>query len=428
LMWPSSEPAQRMVLLSAAPMAMAASILAAAASSSVGWSRWRLVVGLAAGLAFGLAPLPWSQAVITEVHGLNALFVALAVVLIASLSGFRRSGWEEAALALGAGIGLGNHLTFLLMAPPLALALAARWRSGERRRVAKIAFAFASGAVVYALLPLLARSHPPVNWGDASTANGLWWLVSGGPYRGMVFGLPPAEIPPRVGAGAKLLLDQLGFVGLGLLGVGLAAGRSRWTWVDRTTLWMAASYAVFALAYNAADSFVYLIPAWMGMTWWMMLGLERLLSLADVRGRTVPAAMLGVTAVLAAVRVPAIVRQVDARKDVRAMAYTERVLTQAPPGAFVLTSTDQDTFPLWYSHFAQGQRPDLRLVVVPLAQYDWYRENLMWTYPDLDLPSPEAADVWVWKDQLLDRNARPVCGTRITGEGVALDVELSCEN
>ncbi|MEW6567727.1 MAG: DUF2723 domain-containing protein [Chloroflexota bacterium] len=426
LIWPAGEPAQWMVLLSAASMGLAAGILAALATSGWEEGRWKTLVGLTAGLAFGLAPLPWSQAVIAEVHGLNAFFAALTIVLIAELSVPRRAGWGEGAVALAAGLGLGNHLILLLMGPPLAAALALRWRSGERRRAAVAATAFASGLIVYGLLPLLALHHPPVNWGDASTWDGFWWLVSGGPYRGMVLGLPPAEVPQRVGAWARLLLDQFGIVGLGLIGVGLAGGRSRWPWVDRTALWMIAAYSVFAVEYNAADSSVYLIPAWMGLAWWLALGFGTLLSWAQVHHRALPVAMVGAVVILAAGRLPAIIRQVDAWHDLRAIAYAERVLTEAPTGALVLTTTDQDSFPLWYAQFALGRRRDLRLVVVPLAQFDWYRRSLKWTYPDLDLPPPEVDDVWAWEADLLRRNPRPVCRTQVVGEGAGLDVNLSC--
>jgi hypothetical protein len=427
LIWPGREPAQRMALLSAASMALAAGILGVLAISGREGMGWKAVAGLSAALGFGLAPLPWSQAVIAEVHGLNASFAALTLGLISRLSLSGNLGWGDVGLALAAGLGLGNHLTLLLMVPPLAAAIVARWLSGERRRAVVTAAAFGCGLAVYGLLPLLARRHPPVNWGGASTWDGFWWLVSGGPYRGMVLGLPPGEVPQRVAAWARLVLDQFGLVGLGLIAVGLAAGRSRWPWVDRTSLWMAAAFSIFALGYNSADSSAYLIPAYLGLAWWLALGLVVVLSWVERLRPGSAVLVIGLVVLAGATRLPAIIRQVDAGHDRRALEYTEHVLRQAPPDALVLTSGDHDSFPLSYAQFALGQRPDLRLVVVPLGQFDWYRRGLGYTYPDLDLPPPDVGDVWAWEAELLARNPRPVCRTEVLGEGAGLEVRLSCE-
>lgn len=426
LAWPAGEPAYRITLLSAASMALAGGTLAALAASGSPGIGWKAAAGLAAGLSFGLAPLPWSQGVIAEVHGLSALFAALTLVLVGYLSSCQRMGWEGAVLGLAAGLGLGNHLTLTLMIPPLAAALRACWRSGGRRRAIMPAVAYSLGLGAYALLPLLARQHPPVNWGDASTWDGFWWLVTGGPYRGMVLGLPLSEAPQRVAAWGGLLLDQFGPLGLGLVGVGLALGRSRWPWVDRTALWMAAVYSVFALVYNAADSSAYLIPAYLGLAWWLALGLVVVLSWVERLRPGSAVLVIGLVVLAGAARLPAIIRQVDAGHDRRALEYTERVLRQAPPDALVMTSRDYDSFPLWYAQFALGQRPDLRLVVVPLAQFDWYRRGLGYTYPDLDLPPLDVGDVRDWEMKLLARNPRPVCRTEVLGEGAGLEVRLSC--
>jgi MFS family permease len=427
LAWPGGTAAYRLVLLSAASMALAAGILAALAASCRQGMRWKMVAGLAAGLGFGLAPLPWSQAVIAEVYGLNVFCVALILVLIASLSVARRSRRGEVALALAAGLGLGNHLTILLMVPPLAAALMTRWRSGECRRAAVAGIAFIFGLAVYGILPLLARHHALVNWGNASTWTGFWWLVSGGTYRGMVFGLPLSDMLQRLGSAPRLLLAQFGPVGLGLIGVGLVFGRSPWPWLDRTAIWIAAVYSLFALGYNAPDSSNYLIPALAGLAWFLALGLSSVLSWAESwrQGAAVP--VIGIVGVLALVRLPSIIGQVDARHDLRATEYIRAVLHQAPADALVLTSTDQDSFPLWYAQSALGQRPDLRLVVVPLGQFEWYRRDLGTVYPDLDLPIEGPTDVWTWETELLKRNPRPICQTEIVGEGAELVVRLRCD-
>ena len=75
--------------------------------------------GMAAGLAFGLAPLVWSQAVITEVYALQALLV----VILFHLYGFPKSGSGAYDCLRGAflGLALTAHLTSLVLLPALLM-------------------------------------------------------------------------------------------------------------------------------------------------------------------------------------------------------------------------------------------------------------------------------------------------------------------
>jgi hypothetical protein len=135
---------------------------------------------------------------------------------------------------------------------------------------------------------------------------------------------------------------------------------------------------------------------------------------------------VGVLVVAWAARLPRIIAEVDARHDRRAAEYAAQVFRQAPPDALILTTRDHDSFPLWYAQYGLGQRPDLRLVVVPLAQFDWYRRGLGHTYPDLSLPAEDVADISAWEAELLARNARPVCRTDVIGEGDEMAVRVDC--
>jgi hypothetical protein len=244
----------------------------------------------------------------------------------------------------------------------------------------------------------------------------------------MVFGLPLEEVSGRAAAWAGLLLRQFGLLGWALIGVGLALGRSRSPWVDRSALWMAVAYSAFALGYEAGDSSAYLIPAYLGVAWWLALGLRAALKWAERLRPQYALLAVGVLFVAWATRLPGIIPEVDARHDGRAAEYAARVLQQAPPNALILTSRDHDSFPLWYAQYGLGQRPDLRLVVVSLGQFGWYRRGLAYTYPDLSLPSDDVGDTWAWEAELLARNARPVCRTEVVGEGDELAVRFDCRS
>jgi hypothetical protein len=209
--------------------------------------------------------------------------------------------------------------------------------------------------------------------------------------------------------------------------VGLLYGRSRFAWLDRITYWMVPIYSVFALGYNTADSFDYLIPAYLGFAWWIALGLEvaaSRLATIDARGAALlPLLLVGEIIV----RTPARWRQVDASGDLAAEAFTRRIMAEAPPGALVVTEGTEDTFALWYAVFGRGWRPDLKVVVAPLAQYAWYREGLGHTYPSLAFPDRFAGDVWAWVDSLLGRNPVPVCRTHVLEPESSERVVFDCD-
>ncbi|MCK7500513.1 MAG: DUF2723 domain-containing protein [Comamonadaceae bacterium] len=77
------------------------------------------LAGMTAGYTFGLAPLIWSQAVITEVYALQAFLVMLIITLYtrsvpASAPKVKAlDRWRGLAL----GLATGNHLTTLLLVP-----------------------------------------------------------------------------------------------------------------------------------------------------------------------------------------------------------------------------------------------------------------------------------------------------------------------
>ena len=105
--------------------------------------------------------------------------------------------------------------------------------------------------------------------------------------------------------------------------------------------------------------------------------------------------------------VPAMAR-VDASRDDTAERFGRAVLEGAPPGAIIMSSEDRYSFALWYWREAAGARRDLIVVVERLLPFDWYRDQLRWTYPDVQLPARPGTG---WADELIRLNDRPVCRT-----------------
>ena len=319
-------------------------------------------VAICTGLSLGLAPIFWSQALITEVYALAAFFTALVVVF--ALRG--GPGW---ALGLAWGVGMGSHPTLLFLAPLVA------WRAwgnrgGRLRRLAQAGLLVLLGwGAMYGPV-LLARGGTPSAWGDVSTLGGWWALVSGQLYRGYVFGLPLTAWPQRLLAWMGLMARQFTPFGVALAGLG-------WLHLWRELRPLAAAsalafgaFSLYAIGYNTADSLVYLVPALPLLALWLGVGLARAATWLGDRLRR------GAWLILLLPLLQGLLfwGEMDLSGDREAREWAERVLQQAPSRAVLLTDQDAHTFALWYVHDVLGERPDIVVMDQDLWAQGPYRE------------------------------------------------------
>ncbi len=410
-------------LLTALAAGLVYSIVTAFLSTSRPVQVWP--AGMAAGMAFGLAPLIWSQAVITEVYALQAFLVLLILYLYAVAKPGGASDAEQSRLSswrgLALGVAMGNHVTTIFLVP-VALLLGSiqghpepdgtpqaerSWfrnlkldAASLRRQVAW----FGVGLSLYLIIPLRALAHPPVNWGNAVTPERLWWLVSGQLYQSYYLEFSLAGLWERIQAWAALLLEQFGLPGLvlGLIGLVVFGSRSR---LYALTGWMAAVSLAFAVFYRSDDSYVYLIPMFISFAIWIGLGSAGLVKGLSPR---LPLLGFGLGLILMGYFVGRSVTQMselDASADLRAESFGREVLSAVPENAMIFAKGDRAIFTLWYFHFALSQRPDLAVMASDLLHFDWYQENLQSTYPSLAVPGP-----FPWPETMALANpARPAC-------------------
>ncbi len=330
-------------------------------------------IALIAGLAFGLAPAIWSQAVISEVYGLQSLLLILFVwgMLEENLPG---GEWMRGLLF---GLTLSNHLTALLLFPLLLLRTGPQVRLVHPGDLVKRSLGCAAGLSLYLTLWIHAAwFHAPVNWGNPVTLENFWWLVSGRLYASYPFDISLAQAGLRLRAVGGLLLDQFTIPGV-LIGIyGLFSGMPRRTLL--ATLWIFVCFAGFATFYGSYDSQVYLIPAYLAFVVWVAYGIQ------DVPQKLAkPAVTLIVLGLL--VRAPFTLPTVDASHAPQAEQFGARYIAQAPQNAILFASSDEAVFALWYFHYALHQRPDTVIIADQLLPYPWYAENLAYTYPSLRL-------------------------------------------
>lgn len=359
---------------------------------------------LLAGAAFGLTPLAWSQAVITEVYTLQAFLTALILYLY-----LFPSPRANTLRALTLGMAMGNHLTSLFLLsllvdfPKARQNLSFSFASSLTRQL----LWFTTGISLYLSLPLRAHANPPVNWGNPVTLERFWWLVSGSLYRSYYLQPSWAVIGERLPAWASLMLQQFGWLGIvmGVAGVmiGFQPGR-----LYVSTLWVFAIYSGFALVYSSDDSYLYLLPACVAFSIWLGLAAGHLLTTSHSQALNwISVAALTVFFLGQAMSRAA---QVDASQDLRAERFGRQIMSEVPQDALLFARGDRAVFTLWYFHFALKQRPDVIVIAEELLHFDWYLETLGSAYPALTIPVPLP-----WAETLAAANPqRTICYVQYT--------------
>jgi hypothetical protein len=387
--------AYRVNLLSAVCASAAVALFFLTARHQFSTDEHPLLIPLAASFSLAFSTLHWSQAVISEVYALLMLSAALLLWLLVR---WRDGGgeWPLWLAALGLGLGLGNHLTLIFIAPA---ALVFLWPERSRwlrlRTLAPAAGLFLVGLSVYAYLPLAARHRPPINWGNPQTWRGFLWVVTGKQYQVFAFGLSPEEIPGRIFTWAQLLGDQFGWWGLAIALVGA------WGWWVRDR-----RFALFALAwmllvglyaffYDTGDAHMYLLPTVLLMASCWGEGIRRLLGWAyDLRPQWRRAA-LALVILLPLGSLALHWQAVEPDDDWQVHAYTTQVLEEVEPGGLIVVRGDGPTFALWYGLYAEEQRPDVAVVNGPLLAFLWYRDQIRHLYPQLVLNEPGSGEVTI---------------------------------
>ena len=333
------------------------------------------IAAVGIGLTFAFTRLVWSQALITEVYGLNLL--VLAVLLWACQR-------QVAPVWLGAlwGLALTTHLTSLLMLP-LVL-----WAT-EGKQLDRFAGGVALGLLPFATLPLLARGDSVVVWSDPTTLQGWWWLVSGRIYRPNVFSHP---LLPRLADHALVILRQFASVGWVIIGYGIWRGQFR----PKTILpfGTALAYTLYAFSYDTPDFAVFALPAVLLLAPYLAAGYQRL----PMLGVAVPLALLILN-----------FGAVNLRNDTTTHDQAIQLLTSVPEQTILMTPGDESIFTLWYLQQVEIVRPDVILVDQNLFAFDWYRARLGRLYPSLQAVAVDDLDAF----ERHNLKFRPICSASI---------------
>jgi hypothetical protein len=379
--------AYRLNLLSAVGAALATG-LCAATIISIGRRRGFGGVPLAVGAAFGgltfaLAPLTWSQATITEVYAPGMVSLALVTLLALGWQG-RPSRCSLLIAGLVGGFGFGMLPQIVLTVPGVAIAalVGARLRVAVER-LGLLALGTGIGLSSFLYLPISAATRPLVNWGDPSSPERFWAVVTVQMYHGMFDALGPVDWLRRV-------LESMALAGHDIGGVGLVFGMAG-AWALGLGTRMAGGYILglvlltlaFRAGYRAEGNEVYLLPLLYGVG--LLVGVGAVQIAERLRRSSqwaVPALAVVLTGILIW-RAAATMPTVDVSADYEADHFVRAALAALPTDAVLVSEHDATTFGLWYRQ-ALGERGDVVVVDARLLPYPWYRDQLLGRYPDMN--------------------------------------------
>ncbi len=359
----------------------------------------RLVTGICVCLFTVFSLDYWLQSILTEVYALNALMFILIIYLTMM---YHETGYDHYLYLLGFALGLsiGNHHTTIFILPAVIyLVLDRNWRVILDLKIILLVVALAViGISIYLELPLRSAREVLIDWGDPQTKRNFLAVFFRHQYA-----------PIKVERTTAKLISQLSFFGFGIQQTAFVIwfsfiGMAYLTWrLSRKAIF------IFTLFIFYTIGFVYLInpvtprllpfllrtfylPAYMLLAIMTGLGLLCLMEFVywldqrknwQLRELYVYFSLL--LLILPALPARANYQKANRRYYFYTYDYVNNMLKSIKKDSVMFTIYAQDTFPLWYSQFVEGKRPDVVVVHQRLFINEWFRKMVGNFHPDVKL-------------------------------------------
>lgn len=338
---------------------------------------------LAGALAWGLAPVVWSQAVVAEVYTLHALIVSVALWLMMALivPGANASAVNQRrlglALALTIGLGITNHLTSVFLIP--AALLTGLFLGNDHRQAAngrvRIDWVYLLLLAAAFALPLLLYLYLPIRWQAVNGAPmGLGRFVewvAGGRFQDALQWMAWLRDPARYRIVGRLILASWGWFFLLWASVGAVYLWLRQRRALVLLLVTAAGYSFYVLNYYVPDLAVFLLPVHVVIAIAIAAGGAAVIELAQRAAPPFPNRMVISGLVFLLITAPIVVRTSQAWQTRDQSAHdggepwARDVLTRPLDLNAAVLADSEKIAPLYYLQQNEGLRPDLDIVVLP---------------------------------------------------------------
>jgi tetratricopeptide (TPR) repeat protein len=250
------------------------------------------------------------------------------------------------------------------------------------------------GLAPYLYLPLRARAHPALDWGDPQTMDRFLDVVLRREFWRRAWIERPGDLLPIARDYLASIGHELGWAGAALAAIGAAAALRRSWPVLLLALVLLGNLAALALHGSRHDIFLwhrYYIPSYAVLALLAGLGCDRLIERLPRTLRVLPLA-------LPLLLLVAGWREHDRSRYRVAEAFGDAVLGSLPPNAHLAATDDNVLFALMYLHLVEGRRPDVDLILQgiggpapPPLHFDpdtdglYFTHHPNWRVPALDV-------------------------------------------
>lgn len=329
----------------------------------------RVTPAVLAALLFAVTPTFWSQAVEAEVYSLHTVFVSGILLMLAWILGekkiinnqFSISNNQLRVLFLLCGLGMTNHVTTILLAPAILIALIF---AGLRPKFAH--FSLLITHLPFLLLPALLYTYLPLRWqavNNEPMGIGRWleWMT-GQRFQGALVWRAWLDDPGRYTVVGQLFAQEWAIIGLiaALLGFIALFIQNRQFGIIILLAWLAFSF--YGLNYYVPDLNVFLLPAHICLAIALGSGFGWLTQ--HSRFGNLLASVCGGLLLLFLLREASTIRtQAITANPLRTWGESTLALPLAPD-ATILADSEKHP-PLYYLQQAETLRPDLNIMVLP---------------------------------------------------------------
>ncbi len=200
-----------------------------------------VLLAIAVSLLLTSRPIYFRQSIITEVYGLNNLFVAILAYL--SVRGLvqKLDRWWPEALALLAGLALTNHHTVVTFIFAIfCVMITVYGREISWRRWLGVTALTLIGLTPYLYLPWAANQNPDLNWGNPNSWQRFFFHVGRNQYAPML-NRDWSQVIEQLRLQAQLFIEQVKYVGvvfgfIGFLVLRQANRRLFWFFIAATIM------------------------------------------------------------------------------------------------------------------------------------------------------------------------------------------------
>jgi len=322
----------------------------------------------------------WSQAVITEVYSMNALFTAL-ILLFAITWLDSRKPKHMLLLFFSLGLSFSHHLLAFFLLPGIALLFFVNRSSllrTPKRFVLVCGIVFLAGLLPYCYLPLSASQSPVFNWGDPQTIHSFFRHITGTGEQMSVFSASAGT--RNVFVFFSSLFFQFTPLGFFFILVGLRVLWLRQRAVANYLFLSGAAYLFVFFYWNIYDLHPYFTPSMLVFSLFIPAGIRVSASAFSIllhgkNNMTYLFAVLFFSVLAPTLLLFSNFSVIDKSADYTAIDRATNIIDSVPPGSVVIAE-EIDAQPLSYLQQVLGSRKDVLVISRDALGKEWYHTQL----------------------------------------------------